>query len=84
MSELGKMAKEFNKSQVKEPMEEKKKQRPIKVSSDSGAIYGLGIIGVAVYYIQHATSFWLGVIGIIKAFFWPAIVVYKVFEMLKL
>ena len=49
-----------------------------------GAIYGLGLLGVAVYYIQHATSFWIGVLGIIKAIFWPAVLLYKVFEMLHL
>jgi len=50
----------------------------------SGAIYGLGILGAAIYYIQHATTFWIGVIGIIKAFFWPAILIYTVFQMLHL
>jgi hypothetical protein len=50
----------------------------------SGALYGLGVLGAAVYYIQQATSFWIGVLGVIKAFFWPALVVYKVFEMLHL
>ena len=50
----------------------------------SGALYGLGVIGAAVYYIQQATTFWIGVLGVIKAFFWPAFVVYKVFETLHL
>ncbi len=50
----------------------------------SGALYGLGVIGIAVYYIQQATGFWMGVLGVIKAFFWPAILLYKVFEMLHL
>ena len=52
--------------------------------TQSNALYGLGIIGVAVYYLQHATTFWMGVIGIIKAVFWPALILYKVFEMLKI
>jgi len=52
--------------------------------SDWGGIYGLGILGAAVYYIQHATTFWIGVLGIIKAFFWPAVLVYYVFATLKL
>ena len=41
-----------------------------------GAVYGLGFIGAAVYYIQHATGFWMGVLGILKAIVWPAILVY--------
>ncbi|MCL5784133.1 MAG: hypothetical protein M1142_02120, partial [Patescibacteria group bacterium] len=40
------------------------------------AIYGLGIIGAAVYFIQHATSFWQGAFGLLKALVWPAILVY--------
>lgn len=51
---------------------------------DSGAIYGLGVIGAAVYFIQHTTSFWDGVLGVGKAIFWPAVVLYKVLELLKM
>ena len=42
-----------------------------------GAVYGLGFIGAAVYYIQAAESFWGGVIGFLKAIFWPAFLVYS-------
>ncbi len=49
----------------------------------SGAIYGLGLIGAAIYYIQHATTFWMGVVGVLKAIVWPAFLVYKAFELLK-
>ncbi|MHB8604649.1 MAG: hypothetical protein ACYDCK_05285 [Thermoplasmatota archaeon] len=42
-----------------------------------GAIYGLGFIGAVIYYIQTATSFWLGVLGILKAIVWPAFLVYS-------
>ena len=49
-----------------------------------GALYGLGIIGAAIYYIQTAGTFWMGVLGIIKAIFWPAMLIYKVFGMLHM
>jgi len=39
-------------------------------------IYGLGFIGAAIYYISTATSFWAGLLGIIKAIFWPGFLVY--------
>jgi hypothetical protein len=45
-----------------------------------GAVYGLGFIGAAVYYISTATSFWMGVLGFLKAIVWPA---FLVFEILK-
>lgn len=40
-----------------------------------GAIYGLGFIGAAVYYISQATGFWAGVLGFLKAIVWPAFLV---------
>lgn len=50
----------------------------------SGGIYGMAFIGALIYFVQHATSFWGGVLGIIKAVFWPAVLVYKALELLKL
>lgn len=49
----------------------------------SGAVYGLGFIGAAVYFIQHATTFWLGALGLLKALVWPTVVVYKLLELLS-
>ncbi len=49
----------------------------------SEAVYGLGFVGALVYFIQHATTFWLGVLGVFKAVVWPALVVYRVLELLK-
>ncbi|HKK75590.1 MAG TPA: hypothetical protein VJ953_11000 [Saprospiraceae bacterium] len=51
------------------------------VSNHSGsAVYGLGFIGAAIYFFTHATSFWMGVLGLVKAIFWPAYLVYKALE----
>ena len=47
-----------------------------------GAIYFFGLIGAAVYYIQTATSFWGGVLGILKAIVWPAFLVYELLKFL--
>lgn len=49
-----------------------------------GSIYGMAFIGAAVFFIQHATSFWGGVLGIGKALFWPAMLIYKLFEFIKM
>lgn len=51
-----------------------------KHKSGTSALYCLGIFGAAVYYIQVSTGFWAGVLGVIKAIFWPAFVVHKVFQ----
>lgn len=50
----------------------------------SSAVYGLGLVGALVYFLQHATTFGSVVIGILKAIVWPAIVIYKLFELLKI
>ncbi|RPH30303.1 MAG: hypothetical protein EHM93_15990 [Bacteroidales bacterium] len=46
----------------------------------AGAVYGLGLIGAAVYFISHAIGFWMGVLGLLKAIVWPAILVYEAFK----
>lgn len=48
--------------------------------SGSSAVYCLGLIGAAVYFIGHANGFWPGVLGFLKALVWPAILVYEVFK----
>ncbi len=42
------------------------------------AVYGLGLIGALIYYIEHATSLGMGLLGLLKAIIWPALVIYKV------
>ena len=41
------------------------------------AVYGLGFIGAAIYFISHAAGFWPGVLGFLKAIVWPAFLVYE-------
>ena len=48
--------------------------------AQSGAVYGLGFIGAAVFFISKATGFWLGVVGFLKAIVWPAFLVYEAFN----
>jgi len=50
--------------------------------SASNAVYGLGFIGSAVYFISTATSFGVGVLGFLKAIVWPAFLVYQAFQFL--
>ncbi len=46
------------------------------------AVYGLGFIGAAIYYISTATGFWMGVLGFLKALVWPAFLVYEALKFL--
>jgi hypothetical protein len=50
----------------------------------SGGIYGMAFLGALVYYIQQAATFWVGVLGFFKAVFWPAVLMYKLLEYLKM
>ena len=51
------------------------------VSSGGGnMVYFFGLIGALVYYLQGASTFGEGFMGVLKALVWPAFVV---FELLK-
>lgn len=52
-------------------------------NAGGGAVYGLGFIGAAVYFIQTATGFWDGVVGVLQAMVWPGFVVYELLKFLK-
>lgn len=58
------------------------KDKVIHHSTSSNAVYGLGFIGAAIFYIMQATGFWMGVLGFLKALVWPAILVYEALKQL--
>jgi hypothetical protein len=47
-----------------------------------GFFYFLAIIGAAVYYISNTSGFWNGVLAILKAFVWPAFLIFEIFKFL--
>jgi hypothetical protein len=54
--------------------------KDVQNNAPAGAVYGLGLIGAAIYYIGAATTFGMGVLGFLKAVVWP---VFLVMEALK-
>jgi hypothetical protein len=48
------------------------------------AIYGLGVIGALFYFLQNTTTFVSVLLGIGKAVFWPAILMFKLLTYLNL
>lgn len=44
------------------------------------AVYGLGMIGAAVYYVQQADGFWPVIGALLKALVWPAFVIYDLLK----
>jgi len=53
-------------------------------NASQGAVYGLGLIGAAIYFIGHATGFWMGALGLLKAIMWPVFLVYEAMKHLGL
>jgi len=49
-------------------------------SGTANAVYGLGFIGAAVFFISQSASLWMGVWGFVKALVWPALMVYELFK----
>ena len=52
-------------------------KKDVKVKAGGGAIYFVGFVGAAIYYVSHATDFWMGVLGLLKSMVWPAFLVYE-------
>jgi hypothetical protein len=50
----------------------------------AGGIFGLAFIGALIYFLKGAGSFSAVIWGILKAMVWPAILIYKLFEFLKI
>lgn len=61
-----------------------RRTRVIYRNGSSSAVYGLGLIGVWVYYIGSATTLVDGLIGFLKGIVWPAFVVYDLLKFLQM
>ncbi len=50
----------------------------------AGGVWFLGFIGALVYYIHfHSGTVWLVILAIVKAAFWPAVLVYHLLVFLR-
>ena len=48
-------------------------------SGSMDAVYAFGLFGAWIFYIGRAESVSEGLMGVVKGFVWPAILVYKLF-----
>ena len=53
-------------------------------NASAGAFYGLGLIGVLVYYLQQVSTAGEVLAAIGKAIVWPAILAYNLFGFLQI
>jgi hypothetical protein len=52
-------------------------------TAPAGAVYGLGLIGALVWFWQQADGAGEHVVGVLKAFVWPAFLVYDAFKTMR-
>jgi hypothetical protein len=65
------------------PAEEKEEKVNVRVQGgSSGAVYGLGVIGACIYYINRGTTPQEKAVGFLKALVWPVFLVKGVLEIL--
>jgi hypothetical protein len=60
------------------------RRKVIRRSGASEVVYGMGLIGAWVYYISHATTLWIGLLGVFKGIFWPAMLVYEALKFMSM
>jgi hypothetical protein len=70
--------------ELKSNEQETRKSKAVYKGGASEAVYGLGLIGAWVYYLSHATTIWMGVLGIFKGIVWPAMLVYEALKTLNM
>ncbi len=64
-----------------------KNEKTIKVvnkGGPAGGFYFLTYIGVAIYFVQKAEGFWEIVLGLLQAAVWPAFLIHRIFELLRI
>ena len=66
------------------PRQEQRRIKVVYKGAASAPVYGLGLIGALIYYLSHAATFWLGVLGFFKAIVWPAMLVYELLKYLNM
>jgi hypothetical protein len=42
------------------------------------------MIGAWVYFIGHATTFWIGVLGFLKGIVWPSLLIFEALKYLQM
>lgn len=62
----------------------KQRTKVIYKGASSAPIYGLGFLGALIYYLGHAATFWIGVLGFFKAIVWPAMLVYELMKYMNM
>jgi hypothetical protein len=65
-------------------LDKKKRKKDYTNSGMVGFGYFVAFIAAAVYFIQQAETFWMGLLGLLKAIVWPGYLIYYLLDFLKL
>ena len=71
-------------SETKSNEHEDRKSKVVYRGGASDAVYAFGLFGAWIYYLSHATTVWMGVLGLLKGFVWPGMLVYELLKYLNL
>lgn len=56
----------------------------VRTRGPESAVYGMGFLGSLFYYWTTAPTLWAGVVGLVKAILWPAVLAYGALKTLGL
>ena len=62
----------------------KDKKSMAQQSAPAGGFYFMGFIGSAIYFVSVSEGFWGFILALLKACVWPAFLINKVFELLRI
>jgi hypothetical protein len=63
-------------------MNNRQRRAAPQASAGGDAVYGLGLLGSLIWFWQHAHGLGGHVVGVLKAFVWPAYLVYDALKAL--
>ena len=67
-------------SEDRRPWRKSRRSRQGGPAAGGGAVYGIGMIGALVYFLQAAGSGWDYALAFPKAIVWPALLVYRLLK----
>jgi hypothetical protein len=62
----------------------KNKKSVVVYKGPAGGFYFLTYIGVAVHFVGNVDGFWNIVVGLLKAAVWPAFLINRIFDLLRI
>jgi hypothetical protein len=63
---------------------EVKKVKVVKPAAPFGGAYFLGMIGAAIHFVGSVDGFWNIVLALLKSAVWPAFLIHRIFDLLRI